>query len=144
WSNKVASNPMSVENAIRRLFLDILLFPFVNQDLQSLLREKRKHYKTSDGISPSESHLDINQHRYQQDHRKIGIAEGENRCCFQRLTPQFYCKQLHIRSHYGNYQHGNRSKKDAQAASDHPIASPQLRHGKPKGNRRAAEIANSR
>ena len=60
-ASKARIEPVRAKNTVRPLLLDILLFPFVDQDLQPLLCEKRKHHQSPYRVSPPESHARIYQ-----------------------------------------------------------------------------------
>src|SRR5678815_2045023 len=81
-ARRASMTPLRAKNAVRRLFLDILLFPFIDQDLQPLLREKWKHDESTYRIAPPKSHSGINQKSHQKHHGQVRVAECEDRCCF--------------------------------------------------------------
>src|SRR6266571_2267008 len=67
------------QNRIELIF-HVLMFAFLEQDLNSLLGHEREHDKRPERVPPSQIHSVAHQQGDEKNHRKIGIAESENRC----------------------------------------------------------------
>src|SRR5215475_4123988 len=64
------------------LIFHVFMFAFLEQNLNPLLRHKRKHDERAKGISPPKVHPVAHQQSDQENHRKIRIAESEYRSRF--------------------------------------------------------------
>src|SRR5437870_7735206 len=83
---------VSSRNDRTKLIFHVFMFAFLNQDLDSLLSNKRKHDQRAKRVSPPQVHGIAHQRGDEQNEREIRIAERENCRRFQRLTSQLYCK----------------------------------------------------
>src|SRR5439155_15255996 len=87
------------------LIFHVLMFAFLEQDLNSFLRHERKHDKRAQRITPWQVHSITHQQGDEKNHREIRIAESENRGRLQCLAAELDCESLHIGAGYRNDKH---------------------------------------
>src|SRR5437867_1380356 len=118
------------------------IFPpsFFNEDLDSFLRQKREHDQRTQSVSAAEVSAGVEQQRDQEDQRKIGIAEREDRRGFQRLIAQLDREGLQVRTDDGYDQHRQSRYSDAHKTAGRPLAKPQLATSQPEHGRRCGDV----